>query len=90
MAQAVFLAVEQVQAQALQLVAIGEIQQVGGGDTTVGEVGQQRVGVGKQAQLPETLKQPLGQCFGQHWSSYLFDHLVAQQGVESFLDLVVH
>src|SRR5689334_16958688 len=70
--------------------AIGEVQQVGRGDTTMGEVGQQRVGVGKQAQLPETLKQPPGQCVRQHGSSLALDHFMAQQGIESFLDLIVH
>ncbi|MNJ71814.1 hypothetical protein D3C77_684030 [compost metagenome] len=69
---------------------VSEVQQIGRGDTTMGEVGQQRVGVGKQAQLPETLKQPPGQCVCQHGNSSVLDHLMAQQGVESFLDLIVH
>ncbi|MCY1454609.1 hypothetical protein D9M71_716860 [compost metagenome] len=63
--QAVFLTVEQVQAQALEFVAIGEVQQVARGDTAVGQVGQQGVGMGKQAQLRQSVEQLAGQCLGQ-------------------------
>ncbi|MNK81872.1 hypothetical protein D3C87_1016320 [compost metagenome] len=63
--QAVFLTVEQVQAQALQFVAIGEVQQVARCDTAVGQVGQQGVGMGKQAQLRQSVEQLAGQCLGQ-------------------------
>ncbi|MNL28430.1 hypothetical protein D3C87_1500720 [compost metagenome] len=90
MAEAVFLTVEQVQAQALQLVAISKVQHVGGRDTTMGEVGQQGIGVGKQAQLLEALKQLPGQCLRQHGGRFGPGRLVAEQGVESFLDLIVH
>ena len=65
LAQAVFLAVQQMQAQTLQLVAIGEVQQVGRRDTAMGEVGQQGIGMGKQAHLPKAVEQLPGQCFSQ-------------------------
>ncbi|MCY1186807.1 hypothetical protein D9M73_277160 [compost metagenome] len=70
--------------------AIGEVEQVGGGDATVGEVGQQRVGVGKQAQLRQSFEQLPGQCVSQHGCRAVLDHVMAEQGVESFLDLIVH
>ncbi|MCY1451571.1 hypothetical protein D9M71_684450 [compost metagenome] len=65
--QAVVLTVEHVQAQAGQFMAVGEVEQVERGDAPVGEVGQQRVGVGKQPRLVEAFKQAAGQLAGQQW-----------------------
>jgi hypothetical protein len=46
--------------------------------------------MGKQAQLPEAFEQPAGQCLSQYgWRSGL-GHFMAQQGVETILDLIVH
>ncbi|MCY1450050.1 hypothetical protein D9M71_668300 [compost metagenome] len=51
--QAVVLTVEHMQAQALQFVAIGKVEEVEGRQATMGEVGQQGVGMGEQANLIE-------------------------------------
>lgn len=45
--------------------AIGKVEQVERRQATVGEVGQQRIGVGEQACLVEALEQAGGQLAGQ-------------------------
>ena len=60
-AQAVGLAIEHVQAQPLQLVAIGEVQQFTWHDAALGQVGQQGVGVGEQAHAFQPLDKGVGQ-----------------------------
>jgi hypothetical protein len=46
--------------------------------------------MGKQAQLADSVEQPAGQCLGQCGGSSGLDSLMAEQGVETFLDLIVH
>ncbi|MNF84959.1 hypothetical protein D3C84_673410 [compost metagenome] len=78
LAKAVCLAIEQVQAEALQLVAIGEVQHVGRRETSIVEIGQQGIAMSKQAQLPEPVEQLAGECFGQCRRRLSPDSLVAQ------------
>ncbi|MNE70542.1 hypothetical protein D3C80_1663390 [compost metagenome] len=84
----VLLAVEQVQAEPLQFVAVGEVQQVGGDQAAVGQVAQQRVAMGEQAHLVEAREQPFGQHRSQRRRRGGAAGLVAQQGVEAGLDSV--
>ncbi|MNY12859.1 hypothetical protein D3C86_1459640 [compost metagenome] len=63
--EAVLLAVEQVQADALELMGVGEIEQVGGLEATLGEVAQQRIGMGEQTQLLQSFEQLFGHGWGE-------------------------
>ncbi|MNP18798.1 hypothetical protein D3C76_1112950 [compost metagenome] len=83
--KAVVLAVEQVQREAIEFVPVGEIEHVLGADTTVGEVGQQRVAMGEQAQAVEPREQAAGKFGGKH-QGRRGPGVVAHEGGEAGLD----
>ncbi|MNF69419.1 hypothetical protein D3C84_513020 [compost metagenome] len=86
--QAVLFTVQQVQGESLEFVAVGEIQHVRRHQAAMGEVGQQRVAMGEQADAVEAFEEPAGQGRRQRWRRGFAVGVVAQQGRKAGLDSV--